>query len=327
MSDEPTAPLPEPSAWTVRADDGWELSVLDFHPSREPWACVLLGHAMMVDRRTLCRPDRETLAARLCHAGIRVFAADARGHGSSGPLAHEGGRWGYDELVDDTGPLVDHVRRIAPDTPLVLMGHSLFGHTSLAWLGMHPDAPVDAIVHFGSTVWAPDLEPHPIKWWAKSALLRGTAALASLLGNAPVRRIGLGNMDEPSAYWNDYIGMSRRGCWSRRDGLPYAEGLSALDLPALIISSAADRHFGNPREIDAFTAPLGAKRELLPLGSLDDDDPLHDLVPDHMGMITDTLSRPLWDHVGGWLEERFRSDLSPPSKDAKPMTALPTESS
>ena len=56
------------------------------------------GSGPLALRRPLCRPDRDTIAATLCEAGLRVLVADARGHGASGPLAQEGGRWGYDEL-------------------------------------------------------------------------------------------------------------------------------------------------------------------------------------------------------------------------------------
>ena len=318
-------PLPPPTESRITAEDGWDLSLLDFAPESAAWGCVLMGHAMMVDRRTLCRPDRDTIAATLCEAGLRVLVADARGHGASGPLAHEGGRWGYDELVDDTGLLVARARELAPELPLALLGHSLFGHTSLAWLGMHPQAPVDAIVHFGSTVWSPETEPSRLKWAVKSAILHGTAWIAGGLGRAPIRRIGMGNMDEPAPYWKDFSDMSRRGCWSRRDGTSYREGLKKLPQPSLIISSEADPHFGNPREIDAFSSPLGKKRELLALGRLPSEHPLHAIVPDHMAMITDPSSRPVWEHVAAWLRATMRPDLSPPDKDAIPRTAQPAE--
>ena len=302
--------LPAPRHHTVTAVDGWQLSVLEFCPPGTAWGCVLMGHAMMVDRRTLCRPDRDTIASRFCAAGLRVLVADARGHGESGPLAHEGGSWGYDELVADTGPLVDFARNIAPDVPLALVGHSLFGHTSLAWLGMHPDAPVDGIVHFACTVWARELERSRIRWGFKSAVLRTTAALATLWGRAPIRALGMGNMDEPLLYWRDFRDMANRGCWSRRDGRPYAQGLPRIELPALIISSEADPLLGNPHDIAAFSAPLGGGRELLPLGRLPSEHALHTIVPNHMALATDPSSAPLWDHASDWLKERLRPDLS-----------------
>jgi len=129
----------------------------------------------------------------------------------------------------------------------------------------------------------------------------------------------MGNMDEPALYWRDFRDMANRGCWSRRDGLPYAQGLPRIDIPALIISSEADPLFGHPNDIEAFSAPLGRGRELLQLGRLAPEHPLHSIVPGHMALATDPTSAPLWDHASNWLKHRLRPDLSALSNDGKPV--------
>jgi alpha-beta hydrolase superfamily lysophospholipase len=63
----------------------------------------------------------EEMAAR----GYAVYVYDLRGHGQSS------GRRGqvklFDEYLDDTAAYLDEVRRLQPDVPLFLLGHSLGG--------------------------------------------------------------------------------------------------------------------------------------------------------------------------------------------------------
>ena len=87
--------------------DGWRLDVLDLIPERAPCAVAVVGHAMMVDRRTVSRADGPSLCGTLCERGFRVLVPDLRGHGASGPTASDGADWSYHELVSDVGEYVD----------------------------------------------------------------------------------------------------------------------------------------------------------------------------------------------------------------------------
>ncbi|NJK32872.1 MAG: hypothetical protein HC927_10950, partial [Deltaproteobacteria bacterium] len=63
-------PLPTPVLHSLTSADGWLLRVWDFtpEPRQAPLAVAIVGHAMMVDSRTICRPDRPTLASVLVAA-------------------------------------------------------------------------------------------------------------------------------------------------------------------------------------------------------------------------------------------------------------------
>ncbi|MGZ3406752.1 MAG: alpha/beta fold hydrolase, partial [Polyangia bacterium] len=132
--------------FSVACADGWVLRG-EIVVAAPPVAVAVVGHAMMVDRRTLDRPRGRGLVSSLAARGVACVVADLRGHGRSGPRADEGGDWSYDDLVEhDVPTLVAFARSRFPDLPLTCVGHSLFGHVSLAHLARHPDADVDALV-------------------------------------------------------------------------------------------------------------------------------------------------------------------------------------
>lgn len=283
----------------VHAPDGWLLDVLDLEPAGPARGLVIAGHAMMVDRRTY-RPGRAGLARTLVDAGFRVLLPDLRGHGRSGPTPREGGDWSYDQLVADTGVYVDLARSLAPTLPVALLGHSLFAHTSLAWLGQHPDAPVAAHVALAMDVWMRTCEPSRARWLAKRATMSAAAAVASVAGYLPSGRIGLGSMDESASYWADITRGVRSGVWRGRDGVDYHAGLAAVRCPCLHVVSAGDRLLANPDAALRLTAAI-PDRTTWQLGT---DAAFADLRPDHMGLLTGP-SEALWQALGAWLDRRL----------------------
>lgn len=71
----------------------------------------------------------DALATRLAAEGYAVHGYDQRGHGSAeGPRAQVDR---FEQLVDDLGEVVAHVRAAHPDRPLVLFGHSMGGVVAL----------------------------------------------------------------------------------------------------------------------------------------------------------------------------------------------------
>ncbi|MEZ4451411.1 MAG: alpha/beta fold hydrolase [Nannocystaceae bacterium] len=285
---------------SIAAADGWTLDVLEVLSQGTARGLVIAGHAMMVDRRTLLRSDRPSLVATLAAAGFRVLVPDARGHGASGPRAEEGGVWTYDDLVDDTAPLLALARALAPGLPIALLGHSLFAHTSLAWLVQHPDAPVAAHIGLAMDVWGRGREPSPIKWAQKRLQLAVSGGLARVLGRFPARRLGIGSNDESLAYWRWF-----RRPWGRADGsVDYAASLPKLRLPCLHVVSRGDRLLARPAAALRLTAGL-ADREVWHLGHPSAPGELAALAPDHMGVVTDPGSAPLWRALAGWLDRRL----------------------
>lgn len=293
----------EPAAThVVPAPDGWQLSVRDVRPAEAPVAVVVAGHAMMADGRTLWRRRRPSVAGALAHHGLRVLVPDQRGHGQSGPAAADGGRWTYDDLVNDTPVYLDLARRLEPGLPIVLVGHSLFGHTALAWLGRHAGeigAEVAAVVALAVNMWCPSLEPSA----GRRALKRLTSAIgagiARAAGRFPARRLGVGSADEALGYWRDLHRVCVEDCWGDAHGGDYRAGLARVGCPVLHVVSDRDWLYGTPAQALRLLEPL-PQRQVLHLGHSRRGSPLAHLAPDHMGMATSPACEPLWEYVARW---------------------------
>lgn len=279
---------------TIRAADGWRLSVLDLAPEGPLRGLVIAGHAMMVDRRTIAREDRPCLAAELLAAGLRVLAPDLRGHGRSGPGAAAGGDWSYDQLVEDTAVLLAHARALAPELPIATLGHSLFGHTTLAHLGRDPEAPIAAHVAIGSEVWVPHLERRRGVWPVKRAAIGVASAFSRALARVPVRRLGIGSADEAYSYFRDIARCADADRWEAADGHDYEEGLARVACPVLLVLSEGDR----------VVSPTTATRlwSRLPRSERLD---LAGLRPGHMALVTDPRSAPIWRRIAAWLGDQL----------------------
>ena len=65
----------------IETSDGWTLEAdrLDPPDGREPIGVLWLGHAMMVNRRTMDRPRGQGLASLLAGEGFIVYNVDLRG--------------------------------------------------------------------------------------------------------------------------------------------------------------------------------------------------------------------------------------------------------
>jgi alpha-beta hydrolase superfamily lysophospholipase len=74
----------------------------------------------------------EEMAAWLAARGAAVHAYDQRGHGrSGGPRCHVGR---FDEFLDDLAAVLAAVRAQHPELPVTLVGHSMGGLITLAFL-------------------------------------------------------------------------------------------------------------------------------------------------------------------------------------------------
>jgi predicted alpha/beta hydrolase len=300
-------PLPAPVLHSLTAEDGWLLRVWDFTPRTvdRPKGIVVVGHAMMVDSRTICRPDRPTLASVLVAAGFRVLVPDLRGHGESGPLAGQGGQWTDDDIVGDVGRYVALARALEPQRPLALIGHSLFGHTAMAWVGQHASAAgreVAALVAVSCDVWNRRFEPHPGIWWIKRGLHAAAVAVALLFGYMPARRLRLGTADESLGYFRQFHAWITGNRWCDRHGqIDYHAGLAAIRCPFLHLLSEGDRLYARPASALRMSAPIST-REAVVLGRDDAPGELARLRPDHMQTLTDPRNKLAWHWLAGWLD-------------------------
>ncbi|GGM58376.1 alpha/beta hydrolase [Longimycelium tulufanense] len=130
----PIAEEPPAREFTVSADDGVPLSVEEIAPTDggSPDLTVVLVHGYTLDRRSWIF-QRESLP-RLADPRVRLVRYDQRGHGRSGrsTRAHS--------TLDQLGRDLDAVLRVvAPDEPVVLVGHSMGGMTIMALAEHRPE--------------------------------------------------------------------------------------------------------------------------------------------------------------------------------------------
>ncbi|MEE8410445.1 MAG: alpha/beta fold hydrolase [Myxococcota bacterium] len=294
-------PSDAPREHVVEGHDGWRLNVLELEPVGEPKAVVLLGHAMLVDRRTLWRPGRRTLGNTLVQNGLRVLIPEMRGRGLSGPTPAEGADWTYDDHVRDTEAYIGLARRLAPSLPLFLVGHSLFAHTSLAYLGQHPELPVRGAVGLGMNIWNRRWQPSRLMWLGQRLHMATGLLIVALFGYLPGRRLRMGSADESRSYSRQFGLWTSDNFWGSLDGVDYHANLAKIEFPFLHVVSDGDRWSGRPDQALRFTAILGDRREVLHLGPTCSEPILRGLLPSHMTLVTDPRSEPLWRVIADWI--------------------------
>jgi predicted alpha/beta hydrolase len=293
-----TARAPETEVTTA---DGWRLSarVLRAEPRH---GIALLLPAMMTDARTLDRPPGRGFGSHLAERGWETWLADFRGHGRSGPSPRTGATWGYDDLVRfDVPALVAAARAEAGRLPVVVLGHSLGGHVTVAAVATGASPPPDAIVGLSCAVWDRRLAGRRRTRWRRSLVMLAFEATARARGRFPARRLRIGNADEPTPYVAD-LARFQRTRWGSRDGVDYLAAMRDLPCPVLGVYAKGDR----------MLRPLSTARAWLAHA------PRHDLlevgggaahvshVPGHMDLVTDPACRPAWDHVVAWMDRLGR---------------------
>ncbi len=123
-------PIGEPSS--VTADDGVRLSCEEIEPAGRPALTVVLVHGFALDRRTW-HFQRRSLA-ELDDPVVRLVVFDLRSHGRSERASRESCT--LEQLGLDLAAVI---RALAPDGPLVLVGHSMGGMTIMALAEQDPD--------------------------------------------------------------------------------------------------------------------------------------------------------------------------------------------
>jgi pimeloyl-ACP methyl ester carboxylesterase len=132
-ADEPLGALPPDRASSVAAEDGLPISVEEVDPidGGEPALTVVLVHGYILDRR--CWHFQRRDLAALTEPPVRLVLYDQRSHGRSGRGSPES------LTIEQLGRDLDSVLRvIAPEGPLVLVGHSMGGMTIMALAEQQP---------------------------------------------------------------------------------------------------------------------------------------------------------------------------------------------
>ena len=184
---------------------------------------------------------------------------------------------------------------------MILLGHSLSGHASCAAAGCgFYTVPPQAHVLLSSNMWLPHLEP---SFWmrCKKGLATWLLAFLSLpLGRFPSRLLGMGPADEPRDYVRDIRRIWTTGRWGSRDGRhDYLSGLAEVPGPVLSLVGRDDRLLAHPVGARNWANCFGPGRVDFRVvgmgtGGLGFD-------PDHMSLVTDTRSRPMWDEIAEWM--------------------------
>jgi pimeloyl-ACP methyl ester carboxylesterase len=115
---------------TVATEDGIELAVVE-HGASEPTATVVLSHGYVQSSKLWNAQVRDLVDAR---PDLKVVTYDHRGHGRSGRTPRE--RATIKQLGRDLARVLDAV---APEGPVVVVGHSMGGMTIMALAEEHPE--------------------------------------------------------------------------------------------------------------------------------------------------------------------------------------------
>ena len=285
--------------------DGVSLTAGIIRPPGTPRGVILAGHAMMVNIRSLDRPAGDGFLSHLARRGYLVLAADLRGHGRSGTPASNGGDWTYDDLVfQDTPALLDLAHQEADGLPVILIGHSLFAHASLAWLGQNPDRGPQAMVLVASNLWLRQDEKNMVKRLKKEMQIIALDLFSRIYGYFPARRIKMGPEDEAAGYIRQFLKVYRQSRWGNCSGtIDFRAGLSQVETPLLLVSGKADQLWCSPEAVHLFHAAIPEQWKTI--WAVGKNDYGLDFDPGHMDILTNNRSAPLWEAMADWIEKQI----------------------
>jgi predicted alpha/beta hydrolase len=191
-------------------------------------------------------------AAALAGAGFAVTVADLRGTGSSTPSASRASGYGYADLVDDVGAVLDAATARLDGRPVLLLGHSLGGQTCALYLALTQDPRVAGLVlvAVGLPYWR--AYPGRGRLWVLS-LSQGMAATAAVLGVWP--GWGFGGR-QAGGVIRDWAYSARHGRYPRLAGVDVEALLGNVTTPVLAVSVDDDR-YAPPSTVDHLCGKLG----------------------------------------------------------------------
>jgi alpha-beta hydrolase superfamily lysophospholipase len=132
---------------SLTASDSTSFYVNHWSTDQPPKAVVMVAHGMAEHSQ---RYDR--VAKALLAQGFEVYALDLRGHGrtaQSGVQGHFADHDGWQKVVNDLHTLNQHIRQRHPQTPVILLGHSMGSYIGQAYLVQH-SAEVQGAILSGS---------------------------------------------------------------------------------------------------------------------------------------------------------------------------------
>ncbi len=253
------------------ASDGVLLRCYRWRPAGTPRAAVQIAHGMG-EHAARYRRVGDRLAAR----GYLVIADDHRGHGETADPERLGdiGPDGWNRMITDMLELNEHLGKLAPGVPKVLLGHSMGSMLSQQYLFRHGDT-LDAAILSGS----PGLGK-PFALWVSHTLARferwrlGAGAASPLLDRmifgaandpfgGPTGFEWLSrDADEVAKYVEDpqcgFVlrvgGLCDLFAGSREGLSPARIGAIPASLPLYVVSGAEDPVHGKGKGLDRLVA-------------------------------------------------------------------------
>jgi pimeloyl-ACP methyl ester carboxylesterase len=130
---EPFELPPTSSVRTVTTRDGVAVHVETVGPE-DADLTVVFAHGYMQDMATFYFLRKAIAEAEHRGASLRAVLYDQPGHGRSGPLPRT--EYGIEDLAE---VLFDVLAAVAPEGPLVMVGHSMGGMTVQSFARLHPE--------------------------------------------------------------------------------------------------------------------------------------------------------------------------------------------
>ena len=174
------------------ADDGHRIVVDIWHPERRPTAVVQILHGL---GEHIARYER--FAAACTARGFAVVAHNHRGHGencTADDLGHYADENGWAKLIGDALQVQNNSLRQFPETPLVLLGHSMGSYVGQSLVMRHPQQEIQSLVLSATTM------PSRLQLRAGQLLARFERfRLGRRHRSAMLNKLGFGDFNKPFA--------------------------------------------------------------------------------------------------------------------------------
>ncbi len=229
-------------------DRGGDRLGLHVYPDTPGAPVVLIWPAMGVPARYY-----RLFAGKLTEAGLSVMVVELRGTGSSTPKPSRRSRYGYPELTEDVGAVLDAVKPRTDGRRLILLGHSLGGQVCALHLALTGDRRVDGLALVA--VGLPWFRLYPAgRRLGVLGFTQAIGATTALLGIWPgwafggrqARRVIL-----------DWAYTARHGRFRPIDGVDVDRALHTVTTPVLAVSVDND-FYTPPGTLDHLCGKLAA---------------------------------------------------------------------
>lgn len=274
---------------SIETTDGWILKVNEFLPSSNTAKAVLIVLPAMGAH---AKPYRY-MASDLSKSGHIVLTVDPRGHGKSLPHPRRGVDYGFDDILQQDIPaVIEYATNAHSNLPIFLIGHSLGGHLSAAYIAENPDKVAGLITLTSSHLYFKTLGFPSIFFFTAFVLM------AKILGYVPGQHVGWGT---PIARQQvlDWAKFGFSGKFHGTDGRLIEPDIKKITTPSLCVGFTDDKTLAPAKSVRRFAEMLPADKTTIWLLSPDDLD-THTL--GHFDHLRNGAK--LWTKLDQWITER-----------------------